>query len=283
MQQTKTNFVLYIEPQTLLNRVYYDSFLRRHAAEATAFIGAKDISVMFERNDGTKPTIEAMDYGTLATLLRSARNPKGAEIYKDARITQWTMQPKEMVGYQTFIEVNNIANIHSLSNFFREFGFLGIANAPPSVLTYVIEGNTYKAIYLPPIVENLPSERFVKALAASEARLERSEELEIRHVDGTHKSTLREFVDDAKRMLGNPVKGGVSTVMDGTHRSTSASIVGAELNSIYIEGSTKIAPSIPIRLRNVIFAKEKPPNRQDRFLGLDEDGWTALKEIGVDG
>lgn len=50
-----------------------------------------------------------------------------------------------------------------------------------------------------------------------------------------------------------------------------------------VEGGTKIDTGIPIRLRNVIFAREKPPRRQDRSLGLDEDGWTSLKEIGVDG
>ncbi len=279
-----TKFTLYIEPQVFLNRVQYDTFLRRQAENATAFIGAKDVSVLFEENGGLRPSLEVIEESTLVGLLRSARNPKGLEIYSNANITQGVLEPIGMVGYQTFVELSNIANLHSLSNFFRGSGFRGISNAPPCILSYSIGGENYKAIYLPPIVEIMPKERFSKALSTAQARLDNNEELEIQSVDeAAVKTTLKEFVQNARSMIENSVNGGIQEIVDGTHRATSASISGALINYVRIEGSTKVAPGIPINLRDVIFAKEKPLKRQDRFLGLDEEGWTSLKEIGVDG
>ena len=274
-----------LDPDRFLNRVDYDSDIRRLASDTTKFVSPKDLLSMQE-SEGGEVTMRRMRPSSLERILRSARNKRGEPAYDTARIMLTYVPMGGSVTHQAFAEIGKLAALSRLDEAIRSLTGAPLSAAGPLVLRYAPNGESFSAIYVPPIVELTSKAGFERALAIVQRRLETGDEPKYEQEPGSAPVKLETLLERSRALLRDSNGSGLNNVLDGLHRALFATRAMASYSAVFIADSKRPASSIPLRLEDVIYTTSKPERIEDRFLGHDEEGWQTgwlnFKELGID-
>ena len=282
MGSEKQKLKMSLDPQTFLGRLECDNHLKGLINGSTAIVSVKDIAVM-ERNEGGKLNVEELNDGTFMRILRAAKTKKGVNVYGHAAIEQTKVPIQYAFVQQTFADVSKLAGLTALGSLLRASTGFGVHSAPALTLHYESGNGIYVAFYIPPIIELVPKQEFGRVLENVRTRILNNDELKFNPADGIPPISLRTLFERSKFNIDSS-KVDVPVIVDGTHRVLAFGITGAQketYSSVVIKDSERTASSLPIRLGDVLFTLTKP-SREDRFLGLNEEGWIQFKEVGID-
>ena len=279
-------FRISLDPQLFLNRVDYNSYLRGLASTTTAFVSVKDIESM-RRDGASQGQLEMALLGdtSLIAILRGAKSKRNVIAYEDADIRVTAVAHDYAFSHQAFAQVDKMQSLVGLEDtLLRGRTPYGLPRLPPAVFQYHVDGNTFTALYVPPIVEIIPAGKFETVLDVVRKRIAAGESLDLDVHNGHPRMSLAALLADAERLLAG--RETIPTVVDGTHRTLLAYNLGMEYRAVLIHGSKRSASSLPLRFENITLTNTKPKRREDGYPGHNEqaemNGWLNWKELGID-
>jgi len=178
--------------------------------------------------------------------------------------------------------VNKLIGLHELVELLMKFGLLGLSKLPALYIIVKIKGYTLVALYVPPIVEIRSSYEIIQKGLETLDRIKTGREKDERVLPGINgdvkiyaSKIVEEVIERVKR--SNAVNRGV----DGTHRSRTIYTAGTTIQNVVIEKPEGDLATFTVPIEYLIVTRKKP-NKEDRFLGLEELAWLNLDRIGVD-
>lgn len=240
---------------------------------------------LIDKDTDVSLDIKMISISDLKALIRSIPNNKGEKVYVNSEINMGQVSQGAIYNYQTFAQVSKLIGLTGLALMFDHFDFAGICYA--EACTIVLDGKDarYMAIYIAPIVETVTKEKVRVPLENLRRRAEHETHLKLESYDGNNNNqvNLQKLINEWERILKNPDITSVQVLRDGMHRISLSHIAGTSQHAIFLNGTHIELPSVPIKTNSVVRTLTKPEKREDRFLGLSEEGWTNEKLVGIDG
>ncbi len=281
-------FRLHIEPRELIDRVHFASearAIRETLRDASAVVSTIDINRMQKGKEigDISLEIKKMPNADLESLVRSVPNKKGELVYASSMISSGYISHDSLLNYQTFIYVPKLLSLDQLSALFERFSFSGVHNSAAYIISYKDGHESYVAFYVPPLIETIPKGSVSISLNELSARARSAPELSVGTYNGDRRINMENIVDAWNRIMANRAVMSVQVVRDGTHRLYLTHACGAPQYVVSINGVSGNAPSVPIPTQTMVMVDSKPDRKADRYLGLNEEGWTDEKFVGIDG
>lgn len=282
MSSSTVNFRINLDPQVFLNRIEYDSYLRGLASATTSFVSVKDIETLRASGIG-RLDMEILRDESLIRILRSAKSKKGTLAYDAAKIEITHIEHDYAFAHQAFAQISKLEGLQTLDDMLRGKTPFSVPRLPPLVLRYNANGDTFTALYVPPIVEVIPSSSFGVVMEEVRKRVASEEEFNFDVYPGHPKANIKALLDSARTLLKQTER--IPIVVDGSHRALLSYGRKMEYNVILIHNSKRFASSIPIRLGDMTFTVSKP-RKEDGYPGHNKqaemEGWLNWKELGID-
>lgn len=280
-------FRISIEPKELLDRVSFGSgarAIKEELRDANAVVSLVDINNKLQESKETgcaSLEFRKMPKADLESLLRSIPNGKGELVYATSMLASSYISHDSLLNYQTFVHLPGLLDINQLSQLFDSFSFSGVHNAAAYVAVYKDRGLRYVAFYVPPIVETVLKESV--AIPLDNLRKQTDSEVVLQAYDGHQSIRLANVTGMWTGIMSNDAVKSVQVVRDGTHRLYLAHACGAPQYVITANGVLGDAPSVPVPTLMIAMTSSKPERKENRYLGLNEEGWTDEKFVGIDG
>jgi len=276
------NFRMYIEPQDFLNRVYASNRLENLIKNSNGVISPRDTYKLWKEK-GAEIRIESMHKKDLESILRSITNRRGEEPYQKSNIYITRINPSNAYWTQLFVQMHKLIDLGGLVEILKEFGYLGLLKVPAFYLIVDIGRYTFVAVYVPPIVEIRPSYEIIQNGLEILDKIKTGHEREKRVLPGIYgdveiytSKVVEEVIKRAEK------SNAANRMVDGTHRSWIIDMAGTTIQVIIIEKPEGPFATFPVLREHLIVTREKP-SKEYRFIGLNEEAWLNLKEIGIDG
>jgi len=285
MAITSQSFKFSMKPEVVLSKANCGHTISDALDGAEAIVSPRDISRLKDQETPQDRFHQiAMPRTELVDLIRSIRDPSGKEVYSGAQIEVGEISQSMLYNFQDFADIDKIASLFKFAKFPSHFDFSGISKMEACILTYRNNDTKYVALYVPSVVEYMPKKNLERPLENLRRRARFEEFVELPASDGTTgRISLGYLVQRTEEILQNPNVHILPILRDGTHRAYLTNYAGTTLHAVMINGSVAMAPSVPIRTSEIVVTRGKPRERLDRFLGLDDSGWTDLKGVGIDG
>ncbi|MDE1873812.1 MAG: hypothetical protein KGI04_01685 [Candidatus Micrarchaeota archaeon] len=289
---SKERFLFHIEPREFLDRVSFGGNggpLKQMVRESNGVVAPTDISRMAslenteDREAGAQIELGAMRFSDLEAVLKSIPNKRGERVYEGSLISAGHMSHNSIFHYRAFANISSLLNLNGLSSLFERFDFSGIANSAASTISYKRGGDGYVALYIPPIVETITKDSVRVPLGNLRRRASENDKLALSDYSGATIIDIGEVVRNWDSILENRKLTSVQVVRDGIHRMFLAHTLGAPQYVISVNGLSAEAPAVPVRKWEVIRTTTGTERIEDRYLGLNPDGWIDEPFVGIDG
>jgi hypothetical protein len=286
----KRDAKLYLRSEDALSDMTLGSTLKRALGSTEAIISMRDL-MMLAKEQGRLGKTELIPLPDIEVreLIRNVKNREGQRVYANVEVAIEKLNGREIHAMQAFASAEKLSNITKVVDpAFKRLGLESSLSAPPFVLTYE---NKYSVLFLPIIVELLPRKAFHESISNLEHRTKTTKEISMKTHSGESKIDLSAMLSKAKTIVeGNEL---LAVVRDGTHRACLAVIRDAlgiqcgvpkeNVNLTVLTNSSASSHSIPVCIRDVTIVKEKPENKEDRYLGFVQREMEYFRSIGVDG
>jgi len=270
-----------VEPERFLNLVYAPSSLEKRMKEITKIITPRDAYNLWK--EGAEVRAESIPRKELDAILRSLKDKKGREPYRESNIHITRINPSNAYWFQLFVQNDKLIQLSGLVEILEEYGYLGLAKTPGLYFIVHIGKEKYIAIYLPPIIEIRSGDEIVKYGLEIKERIIAGYEKRGYILPGINEDIKIDVLRVIDEIINRAKKSNaINYILDGVHRNYLIYLAGTTIQSIVIEKPDGLLQTFPVLRKHLVITREKP-SKEYRFIAPNWDAWVNLKEIGIDG